>query len=358
MPFSRPSLEDLIERVITDIASRLPGVNQGLLRKSLAGILARAEAGAVHSLYGYLDFIALQAIPDTSTDEYLERWVSIFLTVPRKAATFAAGTNAVAVTGLVGTVFQVGTVFVRSDGQQYTVNAEVTLTGTSGVLSVDAVTAGTAGNTAPGVALTLLQPVLGADSAAVVTGAGIIGGTDQETDASLKARLLRRIQQPPQGGSEADYETWALEVPGVTRAWVYPMQLGPGTVTVLIANDNGGTAPIPDAGIVAAAQAYINERKPVTAIVTVAAPTTLAVPMTIQLKPNTLATRAAVTAELADLFLREAQPGGTILISKLREAVSVATGVDDSRIDVPTANVVASVGAIPVLGTITFGTLA
>lgn len=354
MPFERPTLPDLIERVSTDIASRLPGSSTSLLRRSLAGILARAEAGAVHSLYGYLDFIARQALPDTAEDEYLVRWANIWLTQGRKPATYAAGGNAVQVTGTTGLVLPSGTMFVRSDGVQFASTAELVLSGATGLVSVEASAPGSASNTAAGVSLRLLQPVTGFASSALVVAPGIAGGVDQESLDQLRARMLKRIQQPPQGGSASDYESWALEVPGLTRAWVYPMKLGPGTVTVIIANDEGTTAPIPDASVVAAAKAYIEERRPVTAEVFVVAPTVLAVPMSIKLSPNSTATQTQVRAELEDLFLRESEPGGTILISKIREAVSVAPGVLDSEVVSPAGNVTAGTGQIPVVGTITW----
>jgi uncharacterized phage protein gp47/JayE len=354
MPFARPTLEELINRVSTDIASRLPGLSYSLVRRSLAGALARAEAGAVHSLYGYLDFIARQAIPDTAEDEYLLRWAAIWLPDGRKPATFASGENAVQVTGAIGSVVLEGTLFVRSDGQQYKTTAEVMLSGTTALVSVQAVTASAASNTGAGVSLTLFQPVAGISSTAIVVSPGITGGNDQETLTALQARLVRRIQQPPQGGNAADYETWALEVPGVTRAWVKPLYLGPGTVAVFLANDNAVTAPIPDAGTVAAALAYIEEKRPVTAIVYVMAPTEYVVNIAAKISPNTVATRTAAEAELTDLFLRDAEPGGTIHISKIREAISISSGVVDSQVTAPLVDVVAGAGAIPVLGTITW----
>lgn len=354
MPFARPTLTELIDRVATDIASRLPGMSYSLLRRSLAGALARAEAGAVHSLYGYLDFIARQAIPDTAEDEYLLRWVAIWLPEGRKPATFASGTNAIQVTGTAGKIVVDGTLFVRADGLQYKSVGDVTLSGATGLVSVVSLTASSASNTGAGAAMTLFQPVDGISSSAIVVAPGITGGNDQETLPALKARLIRRIQQPPQGGSAADYETWALEVPGVTRAWVKPLYMGAGTVTVFIANDNAVTAPIPDAGTVAAALAYIRSKAPVTAIVDVLAPTALTVNISAKLSPNSTATRNAAAAELADLFQRDAEPGGTIPISKIREAISVANGVADSQVTVPSADVVATAGAIPVLGTITW----
>lgn len=357
MPFNRPTLAELIDRVFTDLASRLPGVSTTLLRRSLAGALARAEAGAVHSLYGYLDFIARQALPDTAEDEFLLRWAAIWLPDGRKSATYAAGDMAVQVSGTLGATMPAGTILQRADGVQFETTVGVELGSAPAPVSVRALVAGAASNTKPGIALGLLQPVEGFASNALVITPGIIGGVDQETPQALQARLIRRIQQPPQGGSEADYVTWALEVPGVTRAKVYPMQLGPGTVTVLIWNDDADSGFIPDPAVVAAAKAHIEAKRPVTAEVTTAAPTSYPVPLSIALLPNTLAIQTAATAELADLFLRESEPGGTILLSKLREAVSIAAGVVDSRIISPTANVVAPVGMLPNLGAITWSSV-
>lgn len=357
MPFARPTLAELIDRVSSDIASRLPGVSASLLRRSLAGILARAEAGAVHSLYGYLDFIARQALPDTAEAEYLLRWAAIWLPGGRKPATYAVGDSAVQVTASAGKILPQGSQFQRSDGVLYETTVDLVMGGTTAVISVRALAPGASSNTPAGVALGLLQPVEGFSSSAVVVAPGILGGVDEESEQALQARIIRRIQQPPQGGSAEDYVTWALEVPGVTRAWVYPLQLGLGTVTVLVGNDDESTGFIPDAATVAAAQAHIEQRRPVTADVTVAAPTSYVVNVTAAIRPNTLATQAAAAAELRDLFLRESEPGGTILISKLREAISIAPDIQDSRVDSPSGNVVSPTGALPRLGTLTWSTL-
>ena len=357
MPFQRPTLQQLIDRVSTDIASRLPGTSKTLLRNSLAAILARAEAGAVHSLYGYLDFIARQALPDTAEEEYLLRWARIWLPEGRKPATYAQGVNAVQVTGTAGVPLPAGTFFVRQDGQQFYTETDLSMATTTGLASVVADSPGAAANTAPGASLSLLVPVAGFQASALVVAPGIGGGVEVETDQALRARLIRRIQQPPQGGSESDYETWALEVPGVTRAWVYPLTPDLGSVTVIVANDNSSNAPIPDAATVDAARAYIEQRRPVTAEVFVSAPTLLVQDIIAAIRPNTLQTQASALAELQDLFLREASPGGTIPISKIREAVSIAAGVEDSSISSPTGNVVGGPGQIPVLGAITWSAM-
>lgn len=77
MPFTRPTLTELIDRVITDISSRVTGVDSAVLRRSLLGVIGQSEAGAAHMLYGYLDWIAKQSIIDTAEKEHLERWAAI-----------------------------------------------------------------------------------------------------------------------------------------------------------------------------------------------------------------------------------------------------------------------------------------
>jgi uncharacterized phage protein gp47/JayE len=353
MPFARPTLTEIIDRVVFDISSRITGVDGAVLRRSLIGILGRAEAGSVHLLYGYLDWIAKQVMPDTAETEFLERWCAIWK-VTRKPASFATGQ--VTFTTAVGSVITAGAVVQRQDGLQYEVLTEVTSSGSTVAADVQALTAGAASNTAAGVIVSLLSPIAGVQANAVVASGGLTAGADVEEDDDLRARLIRRIQEPPQGGAAADYITWALEVPGVTRAWVYPLLMGPGTVTVTFVADNNDPI-IPSPELVEDVEEHIDVKRPVTAHVFVVAPTADALDMTIKISPNTADVRAAVTAEVSDLITRTAQPGGTIYISKIREAVSIAAGENNNQVVTPTADVVSATGHMPVLGTITFESL-
>lgn len=354
MPFARPSLTEIIDRVIADIGSRITGVDGAVLRRSLLGIIGRAEAGAAHQLYGYIDWVARQAIPDTAESEWLERWAAIW-GITRNEADFAAGP--VTASGNNGAVILDGSIWQRQDGVQYATQGDVTVSGGTAALIVTCVTAGVTGNTDAGITLTLLSPIVGVQSTATIATGGITGGDDRESDERLLARLLQRIQNPPQGGSQSDYILWAYEVPSVTRAWVYPMQMGAGTVTVLFVTDDAVGGIIPDAGKVDEVQAHIDVKRPVTAEVFVAAPIADELDMTIKLTPNNAATQAAVTAELQDLITRDAVPGGTILISRIRESVSIAVGEENNQVVTPTADVTHTTGHMCVLGTITFEAL-
>lgn len=349
MPFSRPPLQTLIDRVIADFESRLPGADARLRRSNL-NVLSRIHASAAHSLYGFLDWISRQVFPDTAEAENLERWATIW-SIPRRAAAFAIG-QATA-TGTNGIVIPAATRFKRADGIEYETDAEVTIAIGTATVALTAIEAGQNGNTSASTALTLATPIAGLNAAATVAVGGITNGADTETDASLRARLLKRIQQPPHGGAKYDYEAWALEVAGVTRAWVYPGELGLGTVTVRFVRDDDASI-IPDVAEVAAVQAYIDALRPVTAALTVVAPVAVPRAFTVQLTPNTQTVRDAVTAELTDLIRRESEPGGTILLSHIREAISIASGETNHVLSVPAADVTHTPGQMATMGAITW----
>ena len=62
----------------------------------------------------------------------------------------------------------------------------------------------------------------------------------------------------------------------------------------------------------------------------------------------------AIEAELEALIRREAVPGGTILISRIREAISIAAGEVDHRLDAPAADVTHTSGEIVTFGVLTW----
>lgn len=352
MPFARPTLTELINRVITDISSRVTGVDSAVMRRSLLGVVGQSEAGAVHLLYGYLDWIAKQTIIDTSTGEYLRRWAAIWKVIP-KTAGFAGGQAAFP--GNADSTIFAGTIVQRQDGVQYKALADSVFSGGSLSFPVLALEAGESGNFGTGLPIFLLSPVPGVQSTGATT-SKLEGGVDVESDERLLARLLARIRQPPHGGAASDYEQWALEVSGVTRVWVYPLQMGAGTVTVLFVCDEDDDI-IPSPAKVAEVKAYISARAPVTAEVFVVAPIPDPLNMNIKLSPNTAAVQNAVRAEVDDLIERDAEPGGLILISRLREAVSLAAGEDNNQIVTPTSDVSHATGHMAIPGTFTFSSL-
>lgn len=351
MPFDRPTLSDLVIQSQGDLETRL---NDGapVLPVSNLAVIARVLAAGIHGLYGYLDWQSDQLLPDTAEAEYLERHAAIH-GLYRLAATYASGT--LTVQGTSGTVIPAGTRWRRADGPDYAATADVTLSGTTAAVPVQARGAGDAGDTPAGVTLTLAIPIVGLQAQATVASPGLTGGAEQESDERLRARLLARIQSPPQGGCASDYVAWTYAAhPDVTRAWVDAAQSEAGRVVVRMMTDGATPNGIPSATVVDAVAAYIEDRRPVTARPIVVAPVALPLAVTLAVAPNTAAVRAAVAQSIADLLLAEAVPSTDLPLSHLRAAISAAPGEFDYALSSPTANVAVPIGSILVPGTITW----
>jgi uncharacterized phage protein gp47/JayE len=355
MPFARPTLEDLRLRIKSDLMSQLPGTD-ALLRRNNLGIIGDVEAGATHLLYGRLDWSFRQLFPDTAEGEYLERWASIW-GVYRLPAETAKGT--VQFPAQAGTSVPIGAVIARRDGVLFDVTTGGSVDNTSGMITVtvEAEIAGSAGNTDPGVQMTMNTTQPGVTPLGTVLDPGLAGGAPEESDDLLRTRLLLRIKAPPHGGSASDYVQWALEVPGVTRAWCYPVQMGPGTVVVRFMMDDvrADAQGIPQPGDVALVQQHIAAVAPVTAEVYVVAPVALPVNVTIAaLVTDTPDTRSAINAQLLDLFVRQAEPGVEMFASQFVGAINGAPGVQRFNLITPLLPIQPDVGQICILGVLTF----
>jgi uncharacterized phage protein gp47/JayE len=350
---ARPTLAELVQRSETELATRL-GLG-ALLERSVLKVLARVWAGGVHGLYGYLDWVAAQVVPLTAEAEVLDRWGELF-GLPRLAAARASGS--VTFTGTSGVAVALGTVVQRADGRRFVTTAGGTIAAGTLTLEAEAELAGLDGNTAAGTTLALAAPLAGVTAVAAATG-GLVNGLDAETDQGYRARLQAFVSARPQGGSEADYEAWAREVPGVTRVFVLANGLGLGTVLVLFTVDDDPAGPIPGAAKVQEVQDRMTDQTrrdsaPVCAQVTTQAPVAQPVSVTLQLTPNTLPVQEAVKDALRGMLFREGRPGATIRREKFVEAIATAAGEQDHVLAVPAADVVVGAASVPLLDVVTF----
>lgn len=348
MPFARPTLATLIQRIAADLQSYLAGTNP-FLRRMLLTVMGRVQGGAVHGLYGHQQWIADQVMVDKCDADTLARWANI-LGKPQEPAVAASGP--VTCIGTETTVIPAGTVLVRSDNTQYITSADATITGGTASPTVVASMAAAAGDCAAGMSLTFASPVAGINATATVGAAGIGGGADLENIDAWRARVIARLQTPPRAGTSSDYVDWAMDVPGITRAWCFPMELGPGTVTVRVMTDKAPDGPFADAAAVAAVLAYLQSVCPVDATPYVFTPTADPLNPTIHLVPDSAANRAAVTASLNELLTREAVPGGTIPLTHFEDAIGNSVGITDFVLTSPSAAVVEPIGSMTTLGAI------
>jgi len=362
MAFSRPTLSSILSRIEADIRTGL--AIGAVLRRSFLGVIAKALSGASHTLHGHIAWAVDQLFPDVADADYLVRWATIW-GINRNEATYARLN--ITITGTTGGVVPIGTVFQRTDGTLYETEAEVTAPAAGTIAAVIvAQEPGTGPNLSNGSIVSMTSPIAGVESDATVDSTAT-EGEDQETVEDLRVRLLERIQSPPSGGKVSDYIAFAKTVTGVTRVWVLPGYLGEGTVGLTFVEDNEVPI-IPDNAKVLEVQTAVDMLKPITADLYVFAPNDFPMNPTIKLKPNTLAVQQAVQTELEDLIYREAQVvgawesitstySGTISLSKINEAISIAQGETDHILVSPTSDVTPGEGGIVTLGTITFETL-
>lgn len=346
--FQRPTLAENINMLRTDLFSRLD--MNDTLRRMNEDVRAKVYAAALHTVYGYIDYLAINMLPDLCDEAWLKRHAGM-KRCPRKTATAASGymrwegvTDNLKVTA--------GSVIQRDDLVEYTATADTMSAG--GVLRVPVVCSveGMAGNADDGTPLILVTPVNGLPSSGVAD--TLTGGFDIEELETWRSRVMERYYWTPQGGADPDYVIWAKEVPGVTRAWTYRHWMGTGTVGVMIANSDL-INPIPDAATVAAAKIHIEPLAPVAGSdLYLFVPVKHSVDFRIRLTPDTPEVRAAVTKELLAFLQRDGYPEGELELSRINEAISIATGEHSHQLLAPTADIPIAKNELATMGALSW----
>ena len=202
-------LQQMLSRVTSDVDKREGSVIYDALAPA-----AYFLADQYFQLEHFLDLV----LPDTAVGEYLDRVVSGY-GVTRKAASAAIRKITTSGAISIGTRWSINNVVYKviSQLEENTYEAECEEAGSIGNLYSGA-----------------LEPLSLISGVTAELTDIIQAGTDEETDTALRERLYGKVQQPATSGNAYHYRQWALEVPGVGDAKVFPLDSGPGTVTVLI----------------------------------------------------------------------------------------------------------------------------
>lgn len=361
MSFPVPTLGEIDGR----LQAELPvNAESPALRRNLYVPLAGAAAGAVHSVWGYLQWVVRQIHPQHCDDDVLENnFASFWLAQGRKAPSFAQGTIR---------LFGNPSAGITSDvrwtcrGLEYAPLAEAIIPDTGSlVLGVVCITAGQSGNLAAGARLALANPIDGVQREALVLDPGISGGADLEDIESLRQRVLDARAAGGETGRASDWELWAREREGVTRAWCVPHWVGFGTCVIFFVRD--GDADIyPNEDEQKALTDYLRAEGTPFGEVYATAPIRRRIDITLQVSPDTPGVREAARAALQSAINAQAAPlnvrsrelgqikGVTIVRSHLTEALSRTAGEEDHTLMLPAANIACAVGELAELGEITW----
>lgn len=274
--------------------------------------LVRADAAALAVTEQTVADLALGAYGQTATGDWLTLFAASRFALTRVAATYAEGVVQLTVASGAGPFAIAAGGLLVSDGtlrwrSTNTVTVNISSAAVASI-TVRAEIAGTGGNAANNTITSILSPAL----PGVTCGNPVIGVTstwlsasaiDAESDAALLARCVARWATLGSGFTRAAVEYWCLsaELAGVNAGCTrvaFAAPAGDGSYTVYVAGASGVLA----SPAVAAVQAELDIRKPITDTPTVvaAAASTITCAGTVRFKSAaTAAEQIAVTEAIA-----------------------------------------------------------
>lgn len=360
MTFRRPTLAELSRRA----ESELQLSDDAALRRTLFTPLARSTAALTHGLYGYLNWIADQMHPQHCSAEMLEQTHAPLWQMSRTPAAPAQGK--VIITGAAGAELPQGTLLSRDDSVSFAI-LDGHILPTGGTLTADIVCLmpGQLGNTEPGRKLRFANPIPGIQLDVLVVAPGISQGADEEDIETLRARVMEARRNGGQVGRSRDWELWAREVPGVTRAWCAPQLTGRGAVTVFFVRD-GDANIYPDSTEQARVLTHLHATGTPFGEIFAISPIPRPCPISLRVNPDTPAVRAAAINAIQRVFTRVAAPlvrtpdgqtampltGVRILRSHLTEALSAVVGEEDHLL--VASDIQCAIGEMAELGEVTW----
>lgn len=325
-----PTLLELLtpktrEQVLTELLTALQGQPYPLsdwYPGAVGRTLIEIDSAVLADLYAFLPEIAKAGFLAYAEGGYLDSLVESHYDDSRKPSTFARHILRLTdVDGLGPYTIAPNQLYASTpDGKRFNNLAGGTLP-LSGTLNLEfrAESPGAAYNVAAGTITQLLTPLPGV-TVTNLAGTLLEAGVDQESDDLLRSRVRLKWASLGLGMTKAGYEYYALSAdPAITKVQVLDqLPRGQGTVDVIVWGEGGLGS-----GSVAAADALIQSKRPVTADVNVYAAIAFAqtVQATISIRAGFLAAaQAAVSAALTQLQ-KDTPIGGTLYRSAVIEAL-------------------------------------
>jgi uncharacterized phage protein gp47/JayE len=264
MPFTTPTLDEQVLFVVAHFKALFP--DDDVSELSFNYLWNVCLAAAVTDNHAHVAAVKNDILPDTSEGSELRRWAAIRGVVP-KTATGARKANALRAVGVAATAIPADTELVHDEsGLRFrTTSAAVIGAGDPGTVDLDiaAIDTGEQTRLEAGQVLRFSTVIADVEELAELQLDLDEDGNDAELDGALRLRVLSRFSSPPLGGKADDYEQWALEVTGWEDAYCYPLRAGLGTVDLAALHAGSGEARCPSPAEVAALQAIIDEKRPV-----------------------------------------------------------------------------------------------
>ena len=271
--------------------------------------------------YIELDNILAIMFLEDATDEYLDKKVYDF-GVTRKEGTKASGL--VQVKGQKGIRIPASSRLLSESQLEFKTLVDTWIEEDTAEVYVEAIDVGSDYNIIANAKFKFDPSISGIDEITNIE--GFKGGTNRETDEELRERFFEVVRRPATSGNKYHYEQWAKEIDGINQARVKPLWSGPGSVKVIVSNNNELVAE----DIVLKCQEHIDSVRPIGADVTVITPTALDVHITanIYLEEGYSSTVAKIEFEEN---LRSYLSGcdGTIVYTRIASCLGSVEGIAD-----------------------------
>lgn len=312
-----------------------------------------ALSAQVQSLLAQADWVLDQSFPQTAQGEYLDYHAQT-RGISRAEAAKAEGTLQFSAPGNVSAdcVIEAGTVAMTAEGVKFETTETVTLAAGTRTVNAGAraVRAGADGNVLAG--QVRLMSVLPTGVTACTNPGAFSGGSDTESDESLRERVMESYRRLPNGANAAFYEQEAMSFPGVAAAKAVGRARGIGTVDVYVATQSGA----PSEDLLDEIAGALDKKREIAVDVEVLAPTAVATNVSAELSVKEGYDFAevceAVERALGAYFTGE-RLGEEILCARIASLIYGTEGVANCHLLAPAADTAGSLTKLPTLGTVT-----
>ena len=351
MEWVRPTLRAINDRIQTNLATSLD-LKLPLQKPSIIFALSQAISATNHLLYGNLDWVKKNMLPDSADSIALEWWAKLF-GIERKRATCAV--VSIKLTGVPGSVIKKETPMRRQGGGPIFNSEAEGIIDSKGevVISCLCSTEGLASTPRAGDFFELVNPIAGVNSSRLELVAIKIPGVDAESDDSLFKRFRDRIRNRGQGGNAYDYIAWAQTIPGVGRVWPFESENRPGFVDIF-AISNDPNAPILTDDQKQKIQRKIDKERPVGVRAVVWVMNDLKIHFQIKLVNPDQSVHAKVEGALKDYFLKVSDPKSLIKVETLKDLILRTINANTFEMNEPKKDIQLEFAQFAIFGGVTW----
>lgn len=278
--------QEAIQKRMSEQAASMINVDEG----SMFYVATAPMAVELMQAYFNLERVLELGFAETTSGAYLDMRAREH-GIERKLKTKAKGK--IKIEGNIGTVIPKGSLFSTEDGLTYILDDTKIINDTTVEGTVTASDYGKLYNTEANTVVVLPVSISGVTS--VTNLLPIKDGTDEEADAALLERLLSHVRKPATSGNVYQYQQWAESLAGVGGVKVLPLWNGPGTVKIVIIDEERVPA---SENLVSEVSEFIESYRPIGAQVDYVS----AIGITINIDANVIISKGHTLDEVLGLF--------------------------------------------------------